>query len=90
METRIDMIRAIAVKSVNDAGDRSAKYTYPSHDMVEGTKVFIRGAVDFLCSLIDEAKLNEMPVYDAIVEEHIAYGVASRVVGMLMIAASQG
>lgn len=90
MATRIDGIRVRAVKSVNDAGDISANYLHPPHDLIEGTRVFIQGAVDFLCSLIDEARLNEMPVYNATIEEHIAHSVASKVVGMLWIAARRG
>ncbi len=87
METRIETIRVIAVKSINDAGERAAEYTNPSHKLVEGTKVFIRGAIDFLCSLLDDTKIDSIPMpYDR-VDEHIAHEIASKVMKMLQIAA---
>ncbi|KKM26672.1 hypothetical protein LCGC14_1582360 [marine sediment metagenome] len=89
METRIDRIRALAVKSVNAAGDRAAEHTPPSHDLREGTRVFISAAVDFLCSLIDDARMNTVPIPETMLEELVANAIASKVVDMLRIAARQ-
>lgn len=79
METKIDRIRELAVASINKSGDAAAAMCNPTHDMVEGTKVFIQGAVDFLCSLIDIEKLerNDPP------DEAVADALASRVVNIL-------
>ncbi len=89
IETRIETIRVIAIKSINDTyyGERSAEYTNPSHKTVEGTKVFVRGAVDFLCSLLDETKIDSIPMPYDIVIEHIAHNIAAKVVEMIWIAA---
>lgn len=82
METKIDRIRELAIASINKSGDRSAALCGPPHELVEGTKVFIRGAVDFLCSLIDIEKLEKVNPPD----EEVADVLASRVVNMLRAA----
>lgn len=82
METKIDRIRELVIKSVSKAGERSAAITHPPHSMVEGTKVFIHAATDYLCSLVNLSRLEHENPSDDIVADAIAF----RICKMLSVA----
>ena len=83
---KIERVRELVIMSINEAGDRSAVDTNPSHDMIEGTKVFIKAAVDFLCSIVDTNKLEANDDDDDEAVKRVADAIVYRVCKMLAVA----
>ena len=81
---KIDIVRERVLASVFAAGNKSAAMTNPTHDMVEGTKVFIKAAVDFLCSIANADELEADANDEAV--ELVARILADRVCRMLAVA----
>ena len=82
---KIDVIREKVLESVYEAGDRSAAAANPTHNMIEGTKVFIKAATDFLCSMVDTNQLEADNVDDEGLKK-VAYVLAYRLCRMLAVA----
>ncbi len=81
---KIDMVRERVLASVYEAGDRSAAMTNPTHDMVEGAKIFIKAAIDFLCSIVNTDALEADADDEAV--ELVSRILADRVCKMLAVA----